>query len=257
MRPVGAFAIAAAALAAAYAQPARSGKTASAPQYRSQEVSESDGIPVLIKHLPDWEAKRREILFATDAAGLKPVFADSELLSLIELKAGAEAASAMYPAGRLVIVEYTTPQASIDADAKITAHLAAKSDGRTAYRRIGNYNAFVFGYTDEAAANALLDQVRYEKMITWLDDPPVASGVSKAEREFAMTTSDIFLSTVLAIGLGMGVSIAGGIICGFLFFLFRERQRSRITAFSDAGGMTRLNLDGLTPDSISSKLLGD
>jgi hypothetical protein len=71
-----------------------------------------------------------------------------------------------------------------------------------------------------------------------------------------VTTSDIFLSTVLVIVLGMGLSIVGGLVFGFVYFLMREHRRAGMAEFSDAGGMIRLNLDRLTPD-LSRNLLKD
>ena len=37
-----------------------------------------------------------------------------------------------------------------------------------------------------------------------------------------------------------------GIIAGLVYFRFRDRERSKRIAFSDAGGLTRLNLDDLS-----------
>ena len=38
-----------------------------------------------------------------------------------------------------------------------------------------------------------------------------------------------------------------GIAVGLFVFYFRKQKRASMTAFSDAGGMIRLNLDELTP----------
>jgi len=147
--------------------------------------------------------------------------------------------------------EYTSPQGSVDADTKFKAELASSGDTTTVYRRIGNYNAFVFDAQDSAAAAALLDQVKYEKNIQWLGNNPFRIS---AERAFVLTTSDIFLSTVLVIVMGIGIAVIGGLIAGFVYFQLRERRRSAMGAYTDAGGMTRLNLDGFTPPAIPEKL---
>lgn len=224
-----------------------------APKYRSQEVSELDGIPVLLKHLPEWEVIRERAVFATDREDLTAALGERPSLSAIDFTAGTEAVTAQYDAGTMLIIEYTSPQASVEADEKFKELLSG--EGRaTVYRRIGNYNAFVFDVTDEAAANALLDQVKYEKQVQWLGDNPFHIS---AERAFVLTTTDIFLSTVLVIVIGIGVSIVGGLIAGFTYFQFRERRRAAMTAFTDAGGMTRLNLDGFTPDILPERLLGE
>jgi hypothetical protein len=222
--------------------------------YKSQEVSESDGLPVLIKHLPDWERVRDQTDFAVNSEQLKAFLGDRRIFDQVEFIGGTEAAAAQYPSGKLLLVEYASPQASIDADNRIKAALAASVDTSTIYRRIGNYNAFVFDSPDAAAANALLDQVKYEKIVRWLGRDPYQIS---PERAFVIGTSDLFVSTVLIVVMGIGLSLFAGVIGGYFFFLFRDNRRSRTAAFSDAGGMTRLNLDGFTADIIPKGYLED
>jgi hypothetical protein len=224
-------------------------------KYKSQEISEKDGLPVLLKHLPDWESKQKEAAFVTDSAGLKRAAGDRAVLGLIDFTGGTEAVTAQYPAGRLLIVEFTSPQASIDADNQITNYLAQHADEASVYRRIGNYNVFVFDSADPAAATALVDQVKYEKNVQWLGEDPFL--FRNLERHFVNTTADIFVSTVEWIVLGMGITLLLGAILGYVYFQFRERQRLTMKEFSDAGGMVRLNLDGFTPDLSSERLLGE
>lgn len=225
-----------------------------APRFKSQEVSESDGIPVLIKHLPDWEAVRGQATFTNNASDLKAAIGERPVLDLVEFTPGTEAVSAPYTAGRLLIVEYSSPQVSVEADAAIKSKLAEAGDSTTAYRRIGNYNVFVFDGSDKTAAEALIDQVKYEKQIQWLGDNPFRI---TAERAFVLTTSDIFLSTVFVILIGIGLATVGGLAAGIVYFQLRERRRSAMTTYTDAGGMTRLNLDGYTPEIIPERLLSD
>lgn len=222
------------------------------PKYQSQELSEVDGIPVLLKHLPDWESVSDRAVFATDGDTLKAALGERAVLSAVEFTGGTEAVTAAYDAGRLLIIEYASPQASVEADARFNEILSS-NDGATLYRRIGNYNAFVFDVTNTSAANALLDQVKYEKDVHWLGDDPFKIS---AERAFVLTTADIFFSTVLVIVIGIGLSIMGGLIVGFVYFQTRERRRAAMPTFTDAGGMTRLNLDGFTPDIQPKRLLG-
>ena len=153
-----------------------------------------------------------------------------------------------------MIIEYSTPQARSSGCRDSRQSFAGANDALTVYRRIGNYNAFVFDAVDQTAANALLDQVKYEKVVQWLGRNPY---IISAERAFVLTTSDIFISTVLAIVMMMGIAIFSGLVVGFIFFSIRERKRAGMHAFSDAGGMTRLNLDGFTPDVVSKRLLND
>ena len=222
---------------------------------RSQEVSEADGIPVLIKHLPNWESVRSNAVLVFDENDLRSSLGDRPVFDLIEFRGGTEAVTAVYPEGKLLIVEYTNPQSSSDADIKIKDRLAQLTGvSPIYYRRVGNYNAFIFDSPDEASANLILDQVKYEKTVHWLGKNPY---LISAERAFVIDTSDLFLSTVFIILIGIGFSIVGGLLAGFIFFRMRQQKRASMPTFTDAGGMTRLNLDGFTPDLMPRQLLKD
>ncbi len=226
-----------------------------APKYKSQELSETDGVPVLIKHLPDWERVRDRTNFATNTRELKAALGTRPILDLIDFSPGTEAVTAPYDAGKLLIIEYSSPQGSVDADTKFMGQLAVDEQaGTTVYRRIGNYNAIVFDAADRAAADALLEQVKYEKNVQWLGANPFRIS---AERAFVLTTADVFLSTFLIIVFGMCLAIASGIIAGFVFYYISTQKRAGMPTFSDAGGMTRLNLDGYTPEIAPERLLNE
>lgn len=214
------------------------------PTASSFEVSDGDGVPVIIKHLPDWERVRESAILVSDSAAMKAAVPGKPVLDQVELVGGAEAVTASYPAGQMLIVEFSTPQGSSETDAKVLEYLAASPDPSTIYRRIGNYNVFVFDAAEPEAAIALVEGVKYEKTVQWLGEDPFL--IKKIERYFVETTRDIFISTVIWIVSGLGLAIVSGLIVGFFFFRFREHQRSTRTAYSDAGGLTRLNLDGLS-----------
>ena len=220
--------------------------SASAQQnsYKSQEISEDDGIPVLMKHLPDWENVRGQAVFIQDKNVLKNVVGERPILNSVDFSGGIEAVSAPYASGRLLIVEYSTPQASVSADAEFQKAIEEGRGENAVYRRVGNYSVFVFDGADVNAAAALIDQVKYEKQVQWLGEDPFL--LQKLERYFALTGRDVVLSTILWISLIFGVTLAAGIGAGFIYFRYRESQRQHMTAFSDAGGMTRLNLDDLS-----------
>ena len=225
-------------------------------QFKSQEVSEEDGVPVLIKHLPDWENARNRATHTNKVNDLRAALGARPVLEVIDFAGGTEAVAAPYDAGKLLIVEYMNPQSSIEADALFKQKLAeSPQNPPVVYRRIGNYNAFVFDTPDEAAANALLDQIKYQKTVQWLGEDPYAQ--QKAERFFAIRTADIFLSTILVIIGGLALAVLTGIGVGLVYFRMREQQRATMSAFSDAGGMTRLNLDELSESVSSNKLLED
>jgi hypothetical protein len=208
----------------------------------SQEVSEIDGLPVLLKHLPEGGGSP---VFIQDKNAIKSTFGERPILDLVEFAAGTEAVAADYPAGKLLIVEHTTPQAATFADGKFTQQLSENpGDPPVIYKRIGNYAVFVFDAGDPVAASALLDQVKYEKSVQWLGEDPFM--MQKLERYFALTGRDVAISTVLWIALVFAITIAIGVLAGIWYFRYREKQRAAMTAFSDAGGLTRLNLDDLS-----------
>ena len=224
------------------------------PQIKSREISDGEGIPVLIKHLPDWENARNRATYILNQNDLRNALGSRPVFDLIEFESGTEAVTANYDAGKLLLIEYMTPQASVDADSKINQRLAEIGQNPPIiYRRIGNYNAFVFDTTDAEEANALLDQIKYEKNVQWLGEDPFL--LKRAERAIVVGLSELFVATTLAIVGGLGLAVLAGIAVGFIFFRFREQKRAGMNAFSDAGGMTRLNLDGFTPQVSPDRLL--
>lgn len=229
-------------------------QNSSAPQSRSREISEDDGIPVLTKHLPDWENTRNRATYILNQNDLQKALGTRPVFDLIEFETGTEAVSAPYEAGKLLLIEYMTPQSSIDADGKINQRLAEIGQNDSiVYRRIGNYNAFVFDVTDRTAANALLDQIKYEKNVQWLGEDPFL--LKRAERAIVQGLSQVFVATVFTIVGGIGLAILLGLIVGYIYFRLSEQRRSTMREFTDAGGMTRLNLDGFTPPIVSDRLL--
>lgn len=227
-----------------------------APAIKSQEVSEADGVPVLLKHLPEWENVRNSAAFTTNIDDLRQALGERPVIDLIDFSGGTEAVTAAYPQGKLLIVEYAAPQASVEMDNKTAQRLAEIGQPQNiVYRRIGNYNAFVFDAPDPAAANALLDLVKYQKEVQWLGENPFM--LRRAEYAFIQTTSQLFVATTLAIILGIGLSVLCGLIVGVIFFYMRDQKRATMEAFSDAGGMTRLNLDDLSVRIVPKGFLKD
>jgi hypothetical protein len=212
---------------------------------KSQEISDVDGQPVLLKHLPAYESVQPNAVFGTDKRELEKTIGEKPVLAHLEFPPGTEFVTAQYPQGRLLIIEYTNPQSSLEADGRIQQYFNSRENqSGEIYRRIGNYNAFVFDVADANAASGLLDQIKYEKTVQWLGEDPYI--LKKLERYMVTTSKDIMISTVFVILLGLATSILAGIAAGFIFFRVRDQKRAHRTAFSDAGGLTRLNLDGLS-----------
>ncbi len=213
-------------------------------------------LPVLVKHLPDWEKAQGGAIYAVSSETLLFAIPNQAILKEISFEGGTEAVVSNYGKSQLVIVEFTTPQFSIESDQRIWTKIAElKSQGQpgpVAYRRVGNYSVFVFNAPDEKTANALVDQVRYEQVVQWLgDDPHMADRLT---RYFQQTTSGVLIAVLKSSGLSLLICLGAGGLFGAL--LFRHRRAQHAATYSDAGGGTRLNLDELTAVNRSQRLLG-
>ena len=215
-------------------------------------------IPVLIKHLPDWQNVQRRILYAVNENTLRKAISNQPVLDAVSFAGGAEAVIADYDTERLVVVEFNTPQLATENDSRITARLQElRNQGQpapTAYRRVGNYSVFVFDAPSEQQANQLIDQVKYQQVVQWLGKNPYAYG--DAVREFTQTTLGVLVSVVKASGLAvLGSLVIGGFLGALLFTRRRRAQQQFGEAYSDAGGMVRLNLDEVDSKTDPARLL--
>lgn len=212
-------------------------------------------VPVLVKHLPNWEVAHRQSVYAVNSGALTLAVPNQPILSELNFDGGTEAVTANYGQSQLVIVEFTTPQFSIDNDQRIWTKIGAlKSQGQpapSAYRRVGNYSVFVFSAPDEKSANALIEQVKYEQVVQWLGDDPHL--YEKLQRYFAQTSAGVLVAVLKSSGLSLLFCLAAGAAIGTM--LFRRRRAQRAAAYSDAGGSIRLNLDDLTGPVRSTRLL--
>lgn len=215
-----------------------------------------DDIPVLVRHLPQWQSTQPWAHYAVSPNSLKRNLQNQPILNEVSFDGGTEAVVADYGSSRLVIIEFTTPQLSIDNDRRIAAKIQElRSAGQpvpSAYRRVGNYSVFVFNAADEKTATELIDQVKYEQVVQWLGENPY--WFEKAQRMYAQTTAGVLVAVLQSSGLSLLICLGIGGILGFV--LFRRRRKQQATAtYSDAGGMTRLNIDELTADHRDQKLL--
>jgi len=218
------------------------------------ESGEGD-VPVLVKHLPNWETTQRQVIYALSSNTLNLSVPNQPILKELSFEGGTEAVVANYGQSQLVIVEFTTPQFSIDNDSRIWTKIAElKSKGEstpTAYRRVGNYSVFVFNAPDEKTANALVDQVRYEQVVQWLGDDPHL--YERLQRYLTQTSAGVLAAVLKSSGLSLLLCLAAGALIGTM--LFRHRRAQRAAAYSDAGGSIRLNLDELTGPVTTRPLL--
>ncbi|HWS85530.1 MAG TPA: hypothetical protein VN282_00940 [Pyrinomonadaceae bacterium] len=223
------------------------------------EGREPRGVPVLVMHLPDWEKKGADgYAYATSLPELQKAVGDQPALDAFDFDSSVEAATAKYEGGRLVIVEFATPQHSVDADKAIKQRIEElKAAGRpvpSLYSRVGNYSVFVFDAPDFAAAEKLASQVKYEKDVRWLGRNPHAEEI--ATRAYTSTMGGVILTTLVTTGLAILLCLGVGGAIGGLVFLHRRSQRDAQEVYTDAGGMVRLNIEDLNTPPAASNLLG-
>ena len=215
-----------------------------------------DDIPVLVKHLPDWQTAQRIALYAVNMGALRDAITNQPILDALSFEGGTEAVTANYGQSQLLIVEFTTPQFSVDNDRRILARIQDLKNGGqavpSAYRRVGNYSVFVFNGADEKSANELIDQVKYEKVIQWLGEDPYL--YERLQRYVAQTSAGVLVAVLKSSGLSLLICLGLGTLSGAL--LFRHRRAQQAALYSDAGGGVRLNLDELTGARATHSLIG-
>lgn len=223
----------------------------------SLDKGEGD-IPVLVKHLPEWEKAQERARYATTLDGLKSMTGNHPVLDAVSFGGGAEAVMAAYGQAQLVIVENTTPQLASDNDARIQARLRElREQGQSAppaYQRVGNYSVFVFNAPDEQAAAQLIKAISYEQVVQWLGNNPRA--LERAQRQYTETTASIIVAVLKASGLSVLLCLGIGGLFGGLVFRHRRAQQAASMSYSDAGDMVRLNIDGMSAQRDPARLLG-
>jgi len=215
-------------------------------------------IPVLVKHLPDWQNGQKHAVYLSSFKLLDAVVANQPVLTAVSAEGDADAVVSNYGSSKLLIVEFNTPQLAVENDQRIVARIQELwkqgQPAPSAYRRVGNYSVFVFDAPSEQMAKALIDQIKYEQVVQWLGENP--NILKEAERRYVETTLGVFLAVVKASGAAALACFAIGGFLGALLFSRRRAQQKSIEAYSDAGGMLRLNIDELTPQTDPAKLDG-
>lgn len=222
-------------------------------------LDEGEGdIPVLIKHLPAPENGQKNAVYLNTFSDLNKLGVQQPVLSAIESGGNADAVLATYGPSKVLVVEFNTPQLASENDRRIIARIRELwklgQPAPTAYRRVGNYSVFVFDAPDEQTAKQLIDQVKYEQVVQWLGENP--NIFKEAERRYINTTLGVLVSVLRASGYALMGCLGIGALVGGLLFTYRRAQQKGVT-FSDAGGMLRLNLDELTPETNPARLLRD
>jgi len=223
----------------------------------SDKLDRGEGeIPVLIKHLPNWEQAQTNVRYLNRFSSIDSIATDP-VLTVISSEGDADAVIANYDSMRLLVIEFNTPQRAAENDQRVMGRIRelwnVGQPAPSAYRRIGNYVAFVFDAPSEQAARQLIEQVHYEQVVSWLGQNP--NILKEAEREYVRTTLGVFIAVLKASGFALIGCFAAGALFGTLLFTRRRAQQRSVEAFSDAGGMLRLNLDQMTPQTNPARLL--
>lgn len=213
-------------------------------------------IPALIKHLPNPEQAQKNAVYLNSFADLHRLPFQHAVFDAVQPSGNADAALATYGPSKVLIVEFNTPQLATENDQRIIARIQEfwklGQPAPTAYKRVGNYSVFVFDAPDEQSAKQLIDQVKYEQVVSWLGENP--NILKEAQKRYVNTTLGVLVTVLKASGYALITCLGMGILIGGLLFSYRRSQKA-VTAYSDAGGMLRLNLDELTPETDSGRLL--
>lgn len=216
-------------------------------------------IPALIKHLPNPNDAQKNAVYLNSFADLKRLPFQHAIFDAVQPAGNADAALATYGPSKVLIVEFNTPQLATENDQRIIARIQELwklgQPAPTAYRRVGNYSVFVFDAPDEQTAKQLIDQVKYEQVVQWLGENP--NILKEAEKRYVNTTLGVLVAVLKASGYAALMCLGVGGLIGGLLFSYRRSQQKAATAYSDAGGMLRLNLDELSAETNSARLLRD
>jgi len=214
-------------------------------------------IPPLIKHLPDPGQAQKNAVYLNSFGDLHRLPFQHAVFDAVQSGGNADAVLATYGPSKVLILEFNTPQLASENDKRIIARIQELwklgQPAPTAYRRVGNYSVFVFDAPDEQTARQLIDQVKYEQVVQWLGENP--NILKEAEKRYVNTTLGVLVTVLKASGYALITCLGMGGLIGGLLFSYRRSQQKAATAYSDAGGMLRLNLDELTPETDPGRLL--
>lgn len=233
----------------------KAGPSSTSLQALAQALSESldkgDGeIPVLIKHLPNPDEAQKNAIYLNSFNTLTSLAPQQGVLTAVQGDGNADAALATFGSSKVLVVEFNTPQLAAENDQRIIARIHELwnmgQPAPTAYRRKGNYSVFVFDAPDEQTAQQLMDQVHYEQVVSWLGENP--NIFREAEERYIDTTLGVLVAVLKASGYALIGCLGFGGLLGAALFKYRRSQQKTFEAYSDAGGMMRLNLDELTAE---------
>lgn len=241
-------------------------------QLQNNPSAESE-IPLLPTYLPEQSKIANSEKYITGPEAIARTLSISDLKDVIDFTGGTHAALADYNNGNskmsILLIEFQSPQFAVDGLAKIQQHfntLSQEEQKKRILRRVGNYAVEAVNVSDPKTAEEVLKQIKYMVTVHWegknvRDIPiPFRPPDPAAIRE-AIQTGQFIVAAFYWIGILIVGAVTIGIFAGGAFFYWRRAQRRKAglnETFSDAGGMTRLNLDKylLSGPEASRNLIG-
>jgi hypothetical protein len=207
--------------------------------------------PGIMDHLPPDGLVANSSRYIVGPTGLAKFgrYPDS---SEIDFTGGTEVAAGQYnlndQSGQLIIVEFQTPQfatVGLERMQKSLDALPQDQRDKVSLKREGNYAVQTIGFTNHSVSESLAGKVQYTYTVKWISKPPTSPIDMSSYRKDALK---LLIAIFAAIGLAAVIAVGGGILFGRLLFVRRRAQLQN--AFSDAGGMIRLNLDDMVPTAL-------
>lgn len=237
------------------------------------ELSSAAEPPLLPTYLPEQSKISNSEKYLVGPEGIGRIAPISDLKNAIDFTGGTHAALADYNHGNgkmsVLLVEFQSPQFAIDGLAKMQSHfnsLSQEEQKKRILRRVGNYAVEAVNVSDTKAAEELLKQIKYMVTVHWegkdvSDIPLPFRPPDPAALREVIQTGHFIVAAFYWIGVLLVSTVATGIFAGGAFFYWRRAQRRKLgleDGFTDAGGMTRLNLDDylLSGSDSATKLLG-
>ena len=238
------------------------------------DLPPTSDLPLLPTYLPDQNKLPATEKYLVGPEAIAQISALSDLKEAIDFTGGTHAALAEYNNGSgkmsVILIEFQSPQFATDGLSKIQQHfnaLSPEEQKKRVLRRVGNYAVEAVNVSDPKAAEELIGQMKYMARVYW-----EGKGMASIPLQFRppdpvalreiIQTGQFIVAAFYWIGILVAGAMVTGVFTGGAFFYWRRAQRRKLglnETFSDAGGMTRLNLDDclLTDSNMSPKLLGE
>lgn len=200
-------------------------------------ANEKAELPPLLGHLPKAARVSNSELYLTGARALAQHKHFGFLAPAVQFDTGVEAAAALYQPNQqpiaIIIFEFHTPQLASDGHASLEAALNAQPEParkQTWLKRVGNYTVVATGAVEQAAAEQLMAEVKYDPKITWAGDkftsiPLAFRPPDPVATEEATQTVFILVRTFYWIGMLLMFAICLGVIAGSCYFYWRRTRR--------------------------------